>query len=45
MIHGSAVASFAVEEFSVGRLLRLRRDELQERYEQFRELTTFEGPA
>jgi sugar/nucleoside kinase (ribokinase family) len=45
MIHGSTVASFAVEEFSVGRLLRLRRDELQERYDQFRELTTFEGPA
>ena len=43
MIHGSTVASFAVEEFSVGRLLRLQRDELQQRYDQFRELTTFES--
>jgi sugar/nucleoside kinase (ribokinase family) len=43
MIHGSTVASFAVEEFSVGRLVRLQPDELQDRYDQFRELTTFEG--
>jgi sugar/nucleoside kinase (ribokinase family) len=42
MIHGSAVASFAVEEFSVGRLVRLRPEELQERYDQFRDLTSFE---
>ncbi len=42
MIHGSAVASFAVEAFSVRRLVELRADELQERYEQFRELTAFE---
>ena len=43
MIHGSAVASFAVEDFSVGRLTRLRPDELAARVEQFRELTTFES--
>jgi hypothetical protein len=42
MIHGSAVASFAVEDFSVDRLTRLRPEELQERVEQFRELTTFD---
>ena len=42
MIHGSTVASFAVEDFSVGRLLRLHRQELQERFDKFRELTTFE---
>ena len=42
MIHGSTVASFAVEDFSVGRLVRLQPDELQARYEQFRELTRFE---
>ncbi len=42
MIHGSAVASFAVEEFSVSRLVRLRPEELQERYDQFRDLTSFE---
>jgi sugar/nucleoside kinase (ribokinase family) len=42
MIHGSAVASFAVEDFSVERLLRLRPEELEERFNQFRELTTFE---
>jgi sugar/nucleoside kinase (ribokinase family) len=43
MIHGSAVASYAVEDFSVDRLVRLRPEELQERVEQFRELTTFEA--
>ncbi len=43
MIHGSAVASFAVEDFSVDRLTRLRPEELQQRVEQFRELTTFES--
>jgi sugar/nucleoside kinase (ribokinase family) len=45
MVHGSTVASFAVEEFSVGRLVSLRPDELRARYEQFRELTAFEEPV
>jgi hypothetical protein len=31
-----------VEDFSVERLLRLRPEELEERFNQFRELTTFE---
>jgi sugar/nucleoside kinase (ribokinase family) len=43
MIHGSAVASFAVEDFSVDRLTRLRPEELEARVEQFRELMTFES--
>ena len=43
MIHGSTVASFAVEDFSVDRLVRLTPAELQERFEQFRELTAFEA--
>ncbi len=44
MIHGSAVASFTVEDFSVARLVRLRPEELQERYDRFRELITFDSP-
>jgi sugar/nucleoside kinase (ribokinase family) len=42
MIHGSTVASFAVEDFSVERLVYLRPDDLQERFERFRELTRYE---
>jgi sugar/nucleoside kinase (ribokinase family) len=42
MIHGSAIASFAVEDFSVNRLVRLHPEEVQARFDQFRELMTFE---
>ncbi|HZR97325.1 MAG TPA: PfkB family carbohydrate kinase [Chloroflexota bacterium] len=45
MIHGSTIASFAVEDFSVNRLVSLRPDEVQDRFEQFRELMTFEESA
>jgi sugar/nucleoside kinase (ribokinase family) len=45
MIHGSTVASFAVEDFSVNRLVRLQPEELRARFEQFRELMTFEANA
>lgn len=41
IIHGSAVASFTVEDFSVGRLERLNSAEVLERYAAFRNLTRF----
>jgi sugar/nucleoside kinase (ribokinase family) len=42
MIHGSTVASFAVEDFSVQRLVALGPEDLQERFDMFRELTRYE---
>lgn len=40
-VYGSTVASFACEDFSVGRLVRLTRADIDERFELFRELTRF----
>ena len=47
IVTGSVMASFTVEEFSVDRLERVTRDELRERFDRFRRLTSFEdlGPA
>jgi sugar/nucleoside kinase (ribokinase family) len=42
LIHGSAVASFTVEEFSVGRLRTLTRSDIERRYGEFRNFTHFE---
>lgn len=42
MIYGSTVASFAVEGFGPERLLRLSRNDVEQRYRQFRTLTHFE---
>lgn len=42
IIYGSTVASFAVEDFSLDRLLRLTRDEIDERFDYFRRLTYFD---
>lgn len=42
VIHGSAVASFTVERFSVERLRDLTRAEVEQRYREFRRLTFFE---
>lgn len=39
IVHGSAIASFTVEDFSVRRLERLTSEELLERYAAFRNLT------
>lgn len=36
MVYGSVVASFGVEEFSLGRLQRLDRDQIDQRLNQFR---------
>jgi sugar/nucleoside kinase (ribokinase family) len=42
VIMGSTLASFCVEAFSLDRLLRLSRQEIDERYRLFRKLTHFE---
>ncbi len=42
VIHGSAMASFCVEEFSLGRLKSLDQDTVNTRVRQFRELVAFE---
>ncbi len=42
IIYGSTLASFAVEDFSVDRLLRLTKEELRERFRYFKRLTHFE---
>ncbi|CAN5700741.1 PfkB family carbohydrate kinase [soil metagenome] len=45
LVHGSVLGSFAVEDFSVGRLARVTRDEIAERVRAFRTMTHFEMPA
>lgn len=42
VIHGSNLASFCVERFGTERLLELKRDEIDRRLAQFRELTQFD---
>ena len=42
IIYGSTLASFAVEDFSIDRLLRLNADEIAERFGLFRRLTYFD---
>jgi sugar/nucleoside kinase (ribokinase family) len=42
IIYGSTLASFAVEDFSLDRLLCLTREEIKERFSLFRRLTHFE---
>ena len=44
VIYGSAMASFAVEDFSLDRLVRLTDEELRERVRGFRDLSYFEDP-
>jgi sugar/nucleoside kinase (ribokinase family) len=45
MTYGSAVASFWVEEFGCERAERLSREEIDERYEAFRRMTSIEDAA
>lgn len=42
LIYGSVMASFAVEEFGVSRLLRLTRSEIEARFNEFKRMTHFE---
>ena len=41
IIYGSILASFAVEDFSVNRLLEISMDDIEARYSHFREITKF----
>jgi sugar/nucleoside kinase (ribokinase family) len=43
MTYGSVFGSFCVEEFGTERVSRLTREEIDERYEQFRRITAIEG--
>jgi sugar/nucleoside kinase (ribokinase family) len=43
IIYGSTLASFAVEDFSVDRLLRLKTDEIAARFHEFKKLTHFDA--
>jgi cytidine kinase len=43
--YGSAIASYWVEEFGCERAERLTREEIDERYEEFRRMTSLEGVA
>ncbi len=43
MVHGSVIASFTVEDFSVNRLLTISRQEIDARYNEFKHLTFFEN--
>jgi sugar/nucleoside kinase (ribokinase family) len=43
MTYGSTLASFNVEEFGTERVSRLTRDEIDERFEEFRQITTIES--
>ena len=45
MIYGSAMGSFAVERFGLGRLVDLSTGDIEDRVARFRELTFFEQPA
>jgi len=45
VIYGSAMGSFAVEQFSVDRFRTLRLEEIEERVRQFHAMTTFELPV
>ncbi len=42
LVYGSVMASFAVEEFGLGRLLRLTRPEIDARFQEFKTMTHFD---
>jgi sugar/nucleoside kinase (ribokinase family) len=43
MVYGATLASFNVEEFGTERVRRLTRDEIDERFEEFRQMTSLEA--
>ena len=45
MTYGSVLASFNVEEFGTERVQRLTRDEIDQRFEEFRRMTTLEAAS
>jgi len=42
LVYGSVMASFAVEEFGLSRLLRLQRQEIEARFQEFKCMTHFD---
>jgi len=42
LVYGSVMASFAVEEFGLSRLLRLQRQEIEGRFQEFKSMTHFD---
>jgi sugar/nucleoside kinase (ribokinase family) len=40
-VYGSVMASFAIEDFGIGRFLTLDPDLVEARFRQFRKMTTF----
>ncbi len=42
LVYGSVMASFAVEEFGLSRLLRVKPQEIEERFRQFKAMTHFD---
>jgi sugar/nucleoside kinase (ribokinase family) len=44
VIYGSTLASFVVEDFSIGRLRHLREDDVRHRFINFHEMTRFVRP-
>ena len=45
MTYGSVLASFNVEEFGTERVRRLTRGEIDDRFAEFKHMTTFDAPA
>jgi cytidine kinase len=43
VVHGTILASFCVESFSLYRLIELTKSELQSRYERFRDMSQYDG--
>jgi sugar/nucleoside kinase (ribokinase family) len=44
VIHGSVLASFNVEDFSLGRMRHLSRDDIEERYRELQRIAFFDAP-
>lgn len=42
LVYGSVMASFAVEEFGLARLLRVKPEEIEERFKEFKAMTSFD---
>jgi len=42
LVYGSVMASFAVEEFGLGRLLRLTPEDIETRFNEFKSMTHFD---
>jgi sugar/nucleoside kinase (ribokinase family) len=43
-VYGSVLASFGVEDFGIERVQRLTHEEIAQRFQEFKNMTAFEGP-